>query len=274
MPLHPDPSRAVPDLRESQLRPAAHPRPVARHPSSRFARSAGRLAVLVAVIGGAAAGCRHDAAPPVMAIRPMPYHPGGGLTGARVIVLPLETIRGGDLAGCTTSITSPRDFLVDANAQIARALVAKAPHTTWLLPADLAKTADKAAGYAPDPYSVDVSQLLPDRWKSRGEVSDPLASELRRLNSFTDAPVALIPVEIRFYPRAPVAERPGAVAPVAPGPGAAAAGCRPVLRVAVADTRALVIAWAGDVVGDSAATVSPGTLAALADRLAQAVATP
>jgi hypothetical protein len=274
MPLHPDPSRAVPDLRESQLRPAAQPRPVAWHPSSRFARSAGRLAVLAAVIGGAAAGCRHDAAPPVMAIRPMPYHPGGGLTGARVIVLPLETIRGGDLAGCTASITSPRDFLVDANAQIARALVAKAPHTTWLLPADLAKTADKAAGYAPDPYSVDVSQLLPDRWKSRGEVSDPLASELRRLNSFTDAPVALIPVEIRFYPRAPVAARPGSAAPVAPAPGAAAAGCRPVLRVAVADTRALVIAWAGDVVGDSAATVSPGTLAALADRLAQAVATP
>jgi hypothetical protein len=47
-----------------------------------------------------------------------------------------------------------------------------------------------------------------------------------------------------------------------------------VLRVAVADTRALVIAWAGDVVGDSAATVTPGSIAALADRLAQAVATP
>jgi hypothetical protein len=240
-----------------------------------LARTAGRLALLAAVIGVAAAGCRHDAAPPVMAIRPMPYHPGGGLTGARVIVLPLETIRGGDLAGCASSIASPRDFLVEANAQIARALLAKAPHTTWVLPAELAKTADKAAGYSPDPYSVDVSQLLPDRWKSRGEVADPLASELRRLNSFTDAPVALIPVEIRFYPRAPIVERPGAATPPpAPPPGASSAGCRPVLRVAVADTRALVIAWAGDVVGDSAATVTPGSIAALADRLAQAVATP
>jgi hypothetical protein len=247
--------------------------------TTRLARSAGRLACLAAMIVAAVLGCRHETAAPVMAIRPMPYHPGGGLTGARVIVLPLETIRGGDLDGCAASITSPRDFLVDANAQIARALVAKAPHTTWLLPADLAKLADKAAGYAPDPYSVDVSQLLPDRWKSRGEVTDPLASALRRLNSFTDAPVALIPVEIRFYPRAPVVVRPGSAAePPAPAPGAghtgSHAGCRPVLRVAVADTRALVVAWAGDVVGDSAAVVSPASLAALADRLAQAVATP
>jgi hypothetical protein len=246
---------------------------------TRLARSAGRLACLAAVAGAAVLGCGHQTAAPVMAIRPMPYHPGGGLTGARVIVLPLETIRGGVLDGCAASITSPRDFLVDANAQISRALVAKAPHTTWLLPADLAKLADKAAGYAPDPYSVDVSQLLPDRWKSRGEVTDPLASQLRRLNSFTDAPVALIPVEIRFYPRAPVVERPGAGGePPAPAPGgsqtAAHAGCRAVLRVAVADTRALVVAWAGDVVGDSAAVVSPAALAALADRLAQAVATP
>jgi hypothetical protein len=243
--------------------------------TTRLARFAGRLACLAAVIGAAVLGCRHDAVPPVMAIRPMPYHPGGGLTGARVIVLPLETIRGGDLDGCAASITSPRDFLVDANAQISRALVTKAPHTTWLLPADLAKMADKAAGYAPDPYSVDVSQLLPDRWKSRGELADPLASELRRLNSFTDAPVALIPVEIRFYPRAPMVQRPGTAGePPAPAPGASHAGCRPVLRVAVADTRALVVAWAGDVVGDSAAVVSPAALAALADRLAQAVATP
>jgi hypothetical protein len=242
--------------------------------STRFARSAARLAVFAALIGVAPVACRHDAAPPVMAIRPMPYHPGGGLTGARVIVLPLETIRGGDLAGCASSITSPRDFLVDANAQFTRALVAKAPHTTWLLPADLAKMADKAAGYAPDPYSVDVSQLLPDRWKSRGEVADPLASSLRRMNSFTDAPVALILVEIRFYPRAPTPARPGAAPPPPPTPGASLAGCRPVLRVAVADTRALVIAWAGDVVGDSAATVTPGSIAGLADRLAQAVATP
>ena len=217
-----------------------------------------------------------------MAIRPMPYHPGGGLTGARVIVLPLETIRGGDLDGCAASITSPRDFLVDANAQISRALVAKAPHTTWLLPADLAKLADKAAGYAPDPYSVDVSQLLPDRWKSRGEVKDPLASACAastpsrmhrwRSSRWRSASILVprwwsVPGRRASRPR----RHSGASRPSHAGPNA---GCRPVLRVAVADTRALVVAWAGDVVGDSAAVVSPATLAALADRLAQAVATP
>jgi hypothetical protein len=229
----------------------------------------------VAVVVATAQGCRHEAGPAAaMPIRPMPYHPGGGLTGARVIVLPLETIRGGDLAGCAASITSPRDFLIDANAQIARALAARAPHTTWLLPADIAKIADRSAGYSPDPYSVDISQLLPDRWKSRGELADPLASQLRRLNSFTDAQVALIPVEVRYYPRlGPATARASDRSP-APTVDASHAGCRPVLRVAVVDTRALVVAWAGDVVGDSTATASPGTIASLADRLAQAVATP
>jgi hypothetical protein len=205
----------------------------------------------------------------------MPYHSGAGLTGAHVIVLPLETLRGGDLAGCASSITNPRDFLLDANAQIARALQAKAPHTTWVLPAELAHTADRSAGFAPDPYSVDPSQLLPDRWKPRGELADPLASQLRRLNSFTDAPVALIPVELRFYPRPGPASSTSAPARAAADSAIASrAGCRPVLRVAVVDTRALVVGWAGDVVGDSTPAVSAAVIANLADRLAQAVATP
>jgi len=221
-------------------------------------------------------GCQHEQGPGApLQIRPMPYHAGAGLTGARVIVLPLETLRGGDLAGCAASITDPRAFLLDANAQIARALVARAPHTAWILPADLAHTADRSAGFAPDPYSVDPSQLLPDRWKSHGELADPLASQLRRLNSFTDAQVALIPVELRFYPR-PGSTPAAAASPRSTAPAAdpAIAGCRPVLRVAIVDTRALVVGWAGDVVGDSTPAVSAAAIAGLADKLAQAVATP
>ena len=284
---HLDPSRAIADAPARRIAsPIASPiawriasriaRSVASRPGRGVPRSLGRLALAAGAVATITLGCHSEQGPTAqLPIRPMPYHPGAGLTGAHVIVLPLETLRGGDLAGCSASITNPRDFLLDANAQIARALQSKAPHTTWVLPAELAHTADRSAGFAPDPYSVDPSQLLPDRWKPHAELADPLASQLRRLNSFTDAPVALIPVELRFYPRpGPAPSTSGSGRPPASVAIVPQAGCRPVLRVAIVDTRALVVAWAGDVVGDSTPAVSAAAIATLADRLAQAVATP
>ena len=195
-------------------------------------------------------------------LRGLPGRLGSGLSGEKIIVLPLQAIRGGDALGWASSITSPRDFLNDANAQIARALPARAPHTTWLLPADLARTAARNPGYSPDPYTIDAAPLMPDRWKPGGELADPLASQLRSMTSFTDARLALVPVEIRFFPRASE-----------PGPPGPPMG-RMVLRVAMVDTRRFIVAWSGDLVSDPAPALSPAMVATLADRLADALATP
>jgi hypothetical protein len=217
---------------------------------------------MTALAAAGLAGCSHTPPSTPADLRPFPPRAGAGLAGQQVIVLPLESIRGGDALGWAASIASPRDFLIDANAQIARALAQRAPHTKWLLPADLLAIAGRNPGYAPDPYSVDVSQLMSDRWKPRGEVADPLASQLRRMESFTDAQIALVPVELRFFPRGP--------GPLPPGP----AGGRAVLRVALVETRRLVVLWAGDLASDPAPTLSPTLTAGVADRLADAVATP
>ena len=103
---------------------------------------------------------------------------------------------------------------------------------------------------------------MPDRWKPGGELADPLASQLRSMVSFTEARLALVPVEIRFFPRG--------TGPMPPGPPMG----RVVLRVALVDTRRFTVAWAGDMVSDPAPALTPATIAVLADRLADAMATP
>jgi hypothetical protein len=221
----------------------------------------------LALAGGLALGCSSAGGPGALArVRALPGRPGMGLSGEPVMVLPLSSLRGGDAAGWAAAVASPRDFLLDLNAQIARALPARAVHSTWVLPAEMARAAARNPGYAPDPYALDVSPLAPDRWKPGGQLADPLAEQLRRLTSFTDARVALIPVELRFLPRAGPGSSHAAGAATPPGTA------RAVLRVALVDTRLGVVVWAGDVAGEPAPALTPAVAAALADRLGDAMA--
>jgi hypothetical protein len=221
-----------------------------------------------AVVAGLALACSSGTGGPaaLARVRPLPERPGSGLNGQRVMVLPLSTLRGGDAAGWAAAISSPRDFLLGANAEIARALPARAVHSTWVLAPEMARSAARNPGYAPDPYTIDVSLLAPDRWKPGGQLADPLAGQLRTLTSFTDARVALIPVELRFLPRAGAASSSGDGTATAPGT------VRAVLRVALVDTRLGVVVWAGDVASEPAPALTPAVTAGLADRLADAMA--
>ena len=196
----------------------------------------------------------------------MPAAAGTGISGLRVIVLPVSAIRGGDNHGWAASIADPRAFLVDLNSQISRALPARAGRTVWLLPADLEKIADRNAGYAPDAYRLDPTQFSPDRWHAGQKLLDPLASDLRILTAFVDSRVALIPAEVRFFPR------PSSAAASAGTDSASARGWA-VLRVALVDTRSMAVFWVGDVVGSPSASLTPAVSADLANHLADALAT-
>lgn len=224
----------------------------------------GRVGALALV--GAAVGCASGGGEAALRqVRPLPSHAGDGLSGERVMVLPVSALRGGDAVGWAASIASPRDFLADLNAQIARAIPARATHTTWILPADLARLASRNAGYAPDPYTLEVVQLSPDHWKAGRQLADPLAGQLRSLMSFADARYALVPVEVRFIPR------PDAASAKKASGGGAGQG-RALLRVALVDARLFSVMWAGDVAGDPAPGLTDGVGPNLAARLAEAVA--
>jgi hypothetical protein len=186
----------------------------------------------------------------------------------------VSSIRHGDVYGWADGITNPRDFLTDLNAQIERALAASAPRTSWVLPTELARIAAKNPGYLADPYGMDPSQFAPDRWRPTGKLEDPLGGDLRTYTSFVDARIAVVPVELRFFPR-PVP--PGHVLP----PPVLAMDKsdsthhmgRAVLRIAVVDTRNLAVLWVSDVVSDPAPALTPAVTANLVDHFAQALTT-
>ena len=209
-----------------------------------------------------------------MDLRPLPLRPGTGLGGLRVIVLPVSMIRHGDTFGFADQITNPREYLVDLNAQIEHQLTERAPRTVWVFPTALVQVASRNPGYLSDPYGMDPSQFAPDRWRPGTKLEDPLAEELRNYTSFVDARVALLLVELRFVPRPaprdhtfPEGERAMLRA------DSAHHMARPVLRVAVVDTRTTEVIWASDVVGDPAPALTPAVGKHLVDRLVQALAT-
>ncbi len=188
-----------------------------------------------------------------------------------MIVLPLSAVRGGDALGWAASIPDLRGYLLDVNARIAHTLADRAGRTSWILPSELARIAARNPGYAPDPYAADPSQFWPDRWRGDTKLLDPLAGDLRTMTSFVDARVALVPVELRFIPRedghTAAAVSSGGPTATPPGEG------RAVLRLALVDTRAMVVFWVGDLVGDPAPALTPAVAANLADRLAAVMST-
>jgi hypothetical protein len=226
----------------------------------------------VVLLGITACGL-HNMPDPVD-LRPLPLRPGTGLSGARVIVLPLSTIRHGDALGWADGITNSRDYLVDLNAQIEHAFSEHLPHTTWIFPKELARIAAKNPEYLSDPFTLDPSQFAPDRWRPGTKVEDPLAGGLRGYTSFVDARVALLPVELRFFPRSgpPGHEVPPAERAMMRTDSTRHMG-RAVLRIAVVDTRTTEVFWVGDVVGDPAPTLTPAVAANLVERLTQALTT-
>src|SRR6185312_10747767 len=182
--------------------------------------------------------CAHPIPPNPADLRPLPTTPGVGLAGTRVMVMPLSTIRGGDDFGWAATITDPRGYLTELNEQIAHALATRAPRTAWIFPAELAREAKRNPGYLSDPYRTDASQFAPDHWRGGQKLDDPLAGDLRTYTSFVDARVALVPVELRFFPRPTPTDH-----PLSPGERQLMRADsvhhmgRPVLRVAVVDSR-------------------------------------
>jgi hypothetical protein len=202
----------------------------------------------------------------------MPLRPGTGLSGERVIVLPLSIVRHGDLFGWSDQITDPRAYLIDLNTQLQHALTNRVPRTVWVFPSALVEVASQNPGYLADPYTMDPSQFAADRWRPGEKVEDPLAENLRGFTSFVDARVVLIPVELRFLPR-PVPkghELPEAERTVMRADSAHRME-RAVLRLALVDTRTTEVMWVGDIIGDPMSALSPAVETNLVEHFVRAL---
>ena len=213
-------------------------------------------ALVAGALGGALAcassGAR-SAAPTAQAAERAAPPPLAILAGQRVVVVPVQRLRELGTLGWAADAGPPRPFLGRIDDAIAAALAERGLGSTWVMPADVTRSARRNPNYATDPYALAVGALDPSRRPPPRDtpLAEPLASQLRTITALGDARYVLIPVELRFEPTT----------------GEGRAG-HAVLHVALVDARASQIRWTGEIAGDSASGFSPAVASSVAGRFA------
>ena len=179
-----------------------------------------------------------------------PARPLGGFAGRRVILLPLQSIDDG--AAWAAAYGGPDTLRRRMDDELEYVLTERGLSARWILPRQLAQLTRRAGTYASDPRALNVEALRRRREYPRDEsLPDPLASQLRSLVAFTDARWVLLPVEARIEPAA--------------GPA------RLVVQLAMIDARGALVAWIGEVAGDTASRPGPAPFASAAGRVADLI---
>jgi hypothetical protein len=173
----------------------------------------------------------------------------------RLIVLPVQILRGGDPMGWSVQAGEPRPYLAALDQALETAFRERGLQSTWTLPSDLVRTARRNPTYATDPAQIRAGDAVRRMERQQdARIPEPVASQIRTLAGFHDARYALVPVELRFEP------------------STSGDGGRAVLHLAVLDVRGSMITWLGDVATEMARDFSPGLSASLAKRFADLVA--
>lgn len=184
-----------------------------------------------------------------------PSRPLAALAAQKLVVAPVQMLREADSLGWSSAAGSAREYLRQVDGEIELAVKDRGVEGMWVFADQLARTAKRNAGYAPDPYALAVRPLRPAGVKKRRDMlPEPLASQLRSLVAFTDARYVLLPVEVRF-------ERHGEAG-------------RAVMHLVLVDARLSRPMWAIEVASDAAAGFSPALAATLAGHFADLVAAP
>lgn len=165
------------------------------------------------------------------------------LQGQEVMVVPVQHMRGIP-AG------------VQADAELAFALRERGPRVQWLFPDTLRSITSRSPGIDIPLETLPVGAFLQAEVE---RVGDPLYGHLRRLNALTGAPLALIPVQLRYRSQPESVE--GEV-------------LEPAMELAASlvHVQSGRVLWFGIVDGTPGEVDDPGTLASAADALARVVA--
>jgi hypothetical protein len=121
--------------------------------------------------------------------------PTAGLSGQRVSLMPLTLIAAEDTLHWDMLVGDRRGSLDKADSVMAALLGARAPEVTWVGPAELRRTARRAAGIASDPDQMGTAFLRADQIL---DVPDPLRHQLRTLVGLVGGRFALVPAGLVF----------------------------------------------------------------------------
>jgi hypothetical protein len=169
------------------------------------------------------------------------------LASEPLIVLPVQALRL-SVPEWTDKIGDQRAYLGTVDDEIAFAVRERAIKGKWAFPADLARTARRNPGYAPDPYTISLDPLAPVERDPDKIIGEPLAGALRAYAGLFNGRYALVPSEMRVVPDA--------------------GGGRATLHLVLVDTRAAKVTWKADISGDVVRAFSPAVAAGLAGRVA------
>jgi len=177
-----------------------------------------------------------------------PSGPLSAFASQRIIVLPVQMLRG-DSAAWVTGATWEK-FRRELDDSIASALSDRGIGRRWAYAPEIARQSKRNALYVNDPYAIGAQPLRGMAYKVNDRMPDMMASNLRTLIALSDARFALVPIELVF-------ERNGDRQ-------------RAVLRLALLDGRMTTFVFVADAISDPG-TASPGP-SALAGMLGQRVA--
>ncbi len=172
------------------------------------------------------------------------------------MVLPAHFVRGGDSLGWAAGIAEPKQFLRALDDELAFALGERGLRSSWIYPAEVARSAKRAVTMSTDPYALAADVLRPGATaKPILDLPAAFASQVRNLVALHDnVRLALLPVEVRFEK--------------------VETGGRALLRLALIDARLSRVVWSGDVASDSALRFSPALSASIASKVADLIAAP
>jgi hypothetical protein len=120
------------------------------------------------------------------------------LAGQRVALTPLTLVGAEDTLKWDSLVANRRATLDKSDSIIGVLLTARAPEVTWVGPAELRRTAHRAAGVATPPDQLGTAFLRGERLV---DVPDPLRYQLRTLVGLAGGRYALIPAGLVFRRR-------------------------------------------------------------------------
>lgn len=182
--------------------------------------------------------------------RTAPPAPLSSFAGQRLIVLPVQMLRGDSTAWVTSSRWE--QFRRELDDSIGAAIADRGVGRRWAYAPEVARQSKRNAMYVSDPYAIGAQPLRGQAYRVDDRMPDIMAQNLRTLVALSDARYALVPIELVF-------ERDGARQ-------------RAVLRLALLDARLTTFIWVADAVSDGAVTVPTGLAGILGQRVADFVA--
>lgn len=159
------------------------------------------VAALALSCGGSSKSSSEQAPIPAPTI-PLPT---AGLAGQRVSLYPLTLVIAEDSLGWHALLRDRRATLGRGDSLLAELLTTRAPEVSWILPADLRRSARRAVGIATDPDQMGTSVLRDDRLEL---VPDPLRTQLRALNAIAGDRFAVVPAALLYRRSADSTARP------------------------------------------------------------------